>query len=341
MFKRLLFSLLLLLVLGILFYFFINEAHYESVDNDEVIRIALATNTIKSRDYFNISAQQALEKLSQKYKFEFVHIANESNYDWVYNIEEVHAQKKLDLVIGVGWQAGEIFPVLHSKNEEIKLIAIDSMLDFGDLKSVQFSRAEGAYIIGAMMATAFPDDLIFGFIGNHETVYGLTYLDGFTKGLQSINPEIRVLASFTKSYENASRAYELAKEQGSLGINFTLTSLSPVANMGIYAYAREREQTDKLFYTSCMEIDETSKERPFILTGIVKNMDLALQVLIEDFLKNGYTAERLNFGISNNGIDVICANTLHVNYRNEKIITDEVIKAGKLATRYVINQNFK
>lgn len=302
-------------------------------------RIGIATNASKERAIINTSAIQILQELSEEFAFEFIQIESGENLEWVYNVGEIHEETPLDLLIGVGWEASEIFPIIYSKYDDLRYIVIDNKVEFPYIKSVFFSRYDCSYIIGAMMATAFPKEKELGFISNFDTAYTQVYLEGYIDGIHSINPHILVQTSYTKKYDNVTAAYDVAKEQNELGIKFAMSILSPKANEGVYQYAKESQYTDNPFYTTCIGIDETTENKPFILTGITENLELALRLVISDFLYHGYTLNTVRLGLEDNGVDVLLGSTLDIQHRNQDIMTDEVLAAGREAFRILLKKN--
>lgn len=306
---------------------------------EKMPRIAIATNTTKYKDAITLRAVSTLQNLAQEYNFEYIQISNNDNYDWLYNIEEVHKKAPLDLLIGIGWEASEIFPIILSKYDDLHSVVIDNKIYFTDVKGVYFSRYNCSYIIGAMMAAAFPEENIFGYISNFETAFTGLYLKGYIDGLRSINPKAEVISSYTNNYARDDLAYKLMQNQHKQGIKFVMSTLSSMANKGLYAYAKEYIDTNKPIYTTCIGVDETSKNAPFILTGITINIELALRLIISDFLENGFNSEPLTLDFSTDGAHVLFASTQDVHYRNTQIITDEVINIGKNALKHLKEKN--
>lgn len=302
-------------------------------------RIAIATNSSKYRAFKNLEAIKVLKELSFEFDFELIQVESGENLEWIYYIGEIHEESPIDLLIGVGWEASEVFPIIYSKYEDLHYLVLDNKIDFPYIKSIYFSRYDCSYIIGAMMAVAFPEENIFGFISNFDTSYTNVYLEGFIDGIHSIRQDVQVLADYTKSYDNETLAFELAKEQNELGIKFIMSILSPKANSGIYQYAKYSENTENPLYTTCIGIDETAEDKPFILTGITENIELALRLAVSDFLYNGYSLNTLSLGITENGVDVLLGSTKNIHYRNHDIMTDKVLAAGQVALQTINKKN--
>lgn len=302
-------------------------------------RIAIASNPIKTKTTVNSLAIKILQELSDEFEFEFIQIESGDNFEWVYSVGEIHEKKPLDLLVGVGWEASEFFPIIHSRYEDLQYVVLDNKVEFPYGKSVYFASYDCSYIIGAMMATAFPKEDVFGFISNFETGYTNAYLNGYKDGLRSVRPNILVSSVYTKNYDKASTAYELTKEQNEFGIKVLMSTLSTKANEGVYKYAKESEATDNPIYTTCLGTDETAESMSFILTGITENIELALRLVISDFIYHGFNLNEVKLELANNGADVLFASTQDVRYRNEKIITDEVIAAGTHALEFIEEKN--
>lgn len=310
-------------------------------ETNKKYRIAIITNTIQSYDMVNRTAVKVLNDLLKEHDFELIHLEAKESYEWVNIVSDMHDTNKLDLLVGTGWEASEMFPIIESKYHDLNFLVIDNKVTFSEIKSVYFSRFECSYIMGAMVATAFPHENIFGFIGNFDTAYSEIHLNGFTEGLISVNPKAKVQADYTKSYDNGALAYEIIKQQNELGIKFVMSTLSPKANVGVYTYAKEAKEAGNPIYTNCMDIDETSKEKSFIITGMIKNIELAMRIAINDIFRNGFNTQNIKLGLYENGSDVLLASTHYANYHNKNIITDKVIEVGEKTVEAIKNRHLR
>lgn len=325
-------------------YYLPNTLSLNTLSADKKYRIAIITNTIKPHDVVNATAVKVLNDLLREHDFELIHITTDESFKWVNAVSDIHEENPIDLLVGTGWEASEMFPIIESKYDDLHFLVIDNKLTFSAIKSVYFTRFECSYILGAMMATAFPEENIFGFIGNFDTAYSEIQLNGYTEGLLSVNPKAQVQADFTKNYDNDTLAYELIKQQHEFGITFVMSTLSPKANAGVYKYAQEAMNAGNPIYTNGMDIDQTSKERPFILTSIVKNIELGMRIGINDIFRNGYDTKNIKLGLFDNGSNVLFASTHYANFHNTDIITEKVMEIGhktadNIKGRYLIFPN--
>lgn len=320
-------------------YYFPKALSLDSLGTEKKYRIAIITNEINLHDEVNAIAVKVLNDLLREHKFELLHIIAQESYSWVNAVTDIHEETPLDLLVGTGWEASEMFPIIQSKYDDLHFLVVDNKLTFSEIKSVYYTRFECSYILAAMIATAFPEENIFGFIGNFDTAYSEIQLNGFTEGLRSINPKAQVQTDFTKSYDNDALAYELIKQQHGFGIKFVMSTLSPKANIGVYQYAHEAMEAGNPIYTNGIDIDQTSKERPFILTSIVKNIELGMRIAINDIFRNGYNTKNIKLAPFENGSDVLLASTYYANYHNTEIITENVIQIGQKTAESIENRH--
>ena len=94
-----------------------------------------------------------------------------------------------DLIIGLGWQAADSFGTLADANPDIKYAVIDTVCSNDAVTSIGFKEWEGAYVLGTMMATAFPEENKFGYICSYQTQATYKYRYGYSEGVLSVNPD--------------------------------------------------------------------------------------------------------------------------------------------------------
>lgn len=59
---------------------------------------------------------------------------------------------------------------------------------------------------------------------------------------------------------------------------------------------------------------------------------------MNDFIAHGFNTNPLILGVHNEGTEVLLLNADSTHYRNEKIMTDDVIKAGQKALEFIIKK---
>ena len=223
---------------------------------------------------------------------------------------------------------------------EIEFGIIDTIAANERVMSVNFNTTDGCYVMGAMIATAFKDDTTFGYIGNFQQQSNFEYKYGFMEGVKSVNPEAKFVSAYADTYGDTQATYNKAVEvAAALGENghFIMGSVANAANAGIYQYALEKASTDAKIYTSGLSVDQTTADNPYIVSGLTKNTAIPMKMIVEDYLEDGkVTGGKTTLGVNEDAFCVVGVN-FEANYRNEEIITDEALAAGKKAAEDLKN----
>lgn len=133
-------------------------------DANAKYKIALITDPIGT-EQFILQAYHEMEALAEEYGFEWSSIECADMAQWTEN-SEAASHEGYDLIIGLGWQAADPFATLADQNPDIRYVVIDTVCANEKVTSIGFREWEGAYVLGAMMATAFPEETKFGYISS-------------------------------------------------------------------------------------------------------------------------------------------------------------------------------
>src|SRR5699024_4503702 len=109
---------------------------------------------------------------------------------------------------------------------EIEFAVIDTIASNERIKSMAFNTVEGSYVMGAMVAAAFPEQKRFGYIGNFQNQSNFEYRYGFVNGVRSPIPDAELMVNFTDSYSDTTVAYNLAMQQAAAGCTFIMGSVA-------------------------------------------------------------------------------------------------------------------
>ncbi|MFI3201811.1 MAG: BMP family ABC transporter substrate-binding protein [Eubacteriales bacterium] len=302
----------------------------KTIVTESDIKIALLTDSYEGENKFISQASDQLYLLEEEYNF----ISSIYHIDDLNAWEEVAlelAKNEYDLIIGLGWQATTPFASMASTYDQTKFAVIDVIGIGHDVKGVNFDMFYNNYVLGVMIATAFPDETKMGYIGNYNDEANYQYLNGFTKGIHSINPDIQIVREYADTYSEQDIVYEKAMELASQDITFIMGSVSSLANEGLYQAALDLAEEGTPIYTTGLSIDQTREENPYILGGTRKDTGIALDFIITSFFDGSFTTDDKTTTILEGGSGTIFINVnepIPVNYQNHEFITIEVIKAG-------------
>lgn len=306
------------------------------------LKIAMVSDTVGT-DQFILQAKNKLEEMAKEYGFTATIIECANTDDWSQKSRNA-CEQGYNLLVGVGWTGAAPLSELANEFPNIEFGIIDTVAENDRIMSINFNTTDGCYVMGAMVATAFPNDTKFGYIGNFKQQSNFEYKYGFMEGVKSVNPNATFVSAYADTYGDTAAVYnkavEVAAALGDEG-HFIMGSVANAANAGIYQYALERAAEGKNIYTSGLSVDSTTKDNPYIITGLTKNTAIPMETIVKDFLEDGkVTGGKTTLGVVENAFCVVGVN-FDANYRNTEIMTDEVIAAGKKANEDLANGKIK
>ncbi|MBE6104262.1 MAG: BMP family ABC transporter substrate-binding protein [Erysipelotrichaceae bacterium] len=316
-------------------------------------KVAMVSNTVGT-DQFILQAKNQLDALAKEYGFTESIIECITTDDWEQKTRTA-CEQGYNLIVGVGWNSAAPFSTLQEEFPDVQFGVIDTIAANEKIMSMNFNTTDGCYVMGAMIATAFPNDTVFGYIGNFQQQSNFEYKYGFMEGVKSVKPDAKFVSAYADTYGDTSATYNKAVEvAAALGSNghFIMGSVANSANAGIYQYALDRVADGaEPIYTSGLSVDQTTPENPYIISGLTKNTAIPMKMIVEDFLDDGkVTGGATTLGVTQDAFCVVGVN-FDANYRNTDIMTDEVLaaghkaaddlKSGKVVLPYVMEDDYK
>lgn len=338
--KKIITSLLLIMT-SLLFAGCSNSGGNESAGNEGAngdyskLNIALISDTIGT-EQFILQAYEALKEASETYGFKMTSIECTDTAAWEENTIAA-SNEGYDLIIGIGWQAADPFSDAADRFPDTKYAVIDTTASNEKVTSFGFDEAQGSYVLGAMVGTAFPNESLYGYVASFQTQATYKYRYGFAEGVKSVNPNAKFMYNYTNSYNDTNLAYEYTLQQKAAGANFIFGGVSASANSGIYQAAQELTKRGTPIYTTGLSVDQTTSENPSIISGLLKNTGAVMNTIINEFLAGKLNGGSQLLGLKEGAFGVVGVSPEEMNYRNTEIITDEVIAAGKAAAEKIIS----
>jgi basic membrane protein A len=248
------------------------------------------------------------------------------------------AQKDFDLIIGIGFAQKEPIAKVAAQFPKKHFVLVDSRVDAPNVRSLMFEEHEGAYIIGAIAAMTSKTGKI-GFVGGMDVPLIRRFAMGYEAGAKKINPQIGVLANYcgvtSEAWNNPPKGKELALAQYDAGADIIFAAAG-ASGVGVFDAAEERKK-----FAIGVDSNQNWVKPGFILTSMLKRVDLAVFKVIEEAQAGKFTAGLKRFGLADKGVDYA------VDQYNEKILTDSVrkradeLKAEIIAGKIVVPDYYK
>ena len=217
-----------------------------------------------------------------------------------------------DLVIGVGFLFGESITEVAANNPDTYFGIIDSAPEGTDnLAGLVFAEHEGSFLVGAAAALKSTSGTV-GFIGGVDIPLIRRFHAGFEAGVHAVDPNIRILDAYVTEPPNfdgwsqpaegkiigqsmyeagADVIYHAAGGTGA-GLFEAAKEFSEAGGSKVWAIGVDSDQ----YFTSAEEV------RPYILSSMLKRVDVAVYTAIERVVNGTFTGGVTVFDLAANGV---------------------------------------
>jgi len=229
-----------------------------------------------------------------------------------------------DIVIAVGFLFEPDSVTAGRENPETNFAVVDSpMLDFVQVPPVPyqeniaglvFAEHQGSFLVGAAAALKSQTDVI-GFIGGVSGVGGLIerFEAGFIAGAHAVNPDIEIVSQYITSapdfdgFNAPDRARDIALAMYQDNGADIVYHAAGGSGAGLFEAAREHsDATGSKVWAIGVDSDQynTADEgvRDYILTSMLKRVDVAVYEIIEAHLNDTFTSGPTTYDLSIDGV---------------------------------------
>lgn len=248
---------------------------------------------------FNAAAYRGATEAKNKLGIQLkdVEPADESQFE---SAIRATAQKKFDLIIGVGFSQKEAISKVAKEFPNQKFALVDAISDQSNVRNLMFSEHEGSYLVGAIAAMKSKSGTI-GFVGGMDIPLIRRFVTAYEQGAKATNPKIKVLVNYVgvtgEAWNNPTKGKELALTQISQGADIIFQA-SGNSGVGVFD-ATEKQGKLAIGCDSNQNYIKPGK----ILTSMVKKVDEAVFKAIEDANNNHFSGGTVTFGLKDKGID--------------------------------------
>jgi basic membrane protein A and related proteins len=257
------------------------------------------------------------------------------------------AEKKFDLIIGVGFAQGPIMKKVARDYPDIKFAIVDGLIFEDDGKtprknvaSLVFREHEGSYLVG-MIAAAKTKSNVLGFIGGMDIPLIHRFATGYEEGAKSVNPDIRVIKNYCgvtdHAWNNPGKGKELALAQIESGADVLFTA---AGNSGLGAFDAV-EQAGKYpdgaarRFVIGVDSNQNAVKPGFVLTSMVKRVDNAVYDAVKAVKDGKFEGGIQVFGLDKDGV------AYALDQYNKGLISEETLRKVEEAKRKIIAGEIK
>jgi basic membrane protein A and related proteins len=253
------------------------------------IKVGLVTDIGGLNDRsFNQLANEGLERAKSELGVDTTVLVSKSNADYVPNLSTL-AQKKVDLVIGVGFLMADAMNTVASKFPDTKFAIID--VDATSLKSkpanvsgVLFKEQEAGYLVGYMAGLYLKDNGggTAGSVGGQKIPPVDHYIAGYQKGVVDANPDAKTVNAYSQKFDDPAPCKEIALDQISKGAK-VIFQVAGGCGLGALDAAKEKS-------VQGIGVDaDQAYLGPQVFTSALKKVDVAVFDAIKAAQADKYT----------------------------------------------------
>jgi basic membrane protein A len=268
-------------------------ASYDGLQAPEGFRVNLVTDIGKVDDgTFNQFAYEGMEAAAECFGIantSFIETVSEADY--AANIA-TSLENDPNALITVGFLITTDTEEAATANPDVDFIGIDQFLEEypANMAGVVFNEDESGYIAGVLAASLSESGVIGVVAGREDVPPVVKFVNGYTAGAQSVNPDIRVLSiyneSFTDIAKGASDAAQFIGEGADVifgaGGQTGSGGIAAAAEAGVWAIGVDQDE----YFTTFASGSAPGSE--YLASSAVKRVDIATFRLIADSIQDQF-----------------------------------------------------
>lgn len=270
---------------------------------------------------FNDSAYAGIERASRELGIEFDYIEPGEGSDRESALRQM-ASSRDKLIFGVGFLFTDDVNHIAQDFPEKKFACIDYAVNPtrpipDNVVALKFREQEGSFLVGALAGLITKTNTV-GFVGGMDIPLIHKFEVGYLMGAKTVNPKCRVLIGYAgvtgEAFKNPAKGKAIALSQIGQGADIIFHA-SGSTGLGVFEAVR-----DKKLLAIGVDADQYSEAPGYILTSMVKRVDVAVYKTVQDVLAGKVRGGIREFGLAEDGVGYI------LDQNNKNLIPDWAVK---------------
>ncbi len=257
---------------------------------------------------FNDAAAAGLDQAKDEYGIKTSESTPSGDNDRAERITQL-VDEGNDLIIGVGFLWGDQVTASAEANPETSYAIVDSVVDAPNVASLVFAANEGSFLVGVAAALKSKSGKI-GFIGGVENQLIQSFEAGYVAGAKAANPAITVDVKYISQppdftgFNNSAVGKSLATAMYGSGIDVVFQAAG-ASGTGVFEAAKESGAPGSVWAIG-VDSDQyntvSADLQPYILTSMLKKVDVAVYETISAFADGGFEPTVTTFDLASDGV---------------------------------------
>src|SRR5918998_4337175 len=249
------------------------------------------------------------------------------------------AERKFDLVIGIGFAQAPILEQVAKDFPEVNFAIVDGVSQQPNVASLVFREHEGSYLVGMIAARASKTGTL-GFVGGMDIPLIHRFRVGYEEGARAVRPQVRVIPNFVgvtdSAWNNPGKGKELALAQIGKGADVIFTA---AGNSGLGAfdaveqYGKKDGRAER--FVIGVDANQNGVKPGFVLTSMVKRVDNAVYQIVKEVVNRRFSPGLHVFGLDKDGVGY------SMDEHNKDLVTPDAIEEAEAAKAKIIAGEIK
>ena len=285
---------------------------------------------------FNDSAYAGLERAAKEFgdKIEVKYLEPSAGGENREQLLRLLAEDGYDLIFGVGFMFTDHIAKVAKEFPDAKFGLIDGYIEGLDENSnvvcLQFKEEEGSFLVGAAAGLKTQTNKV-GFVGGMKIPLIEKFESGYMAGAKYVNPDVEIFSDYIgttgEAFKDPVKGKELALKQFKSGADVVYHA-SGASGIGVIE-AAAAEKKFAIGVDSDQSLTAKPEQRPYILTSMLKRVDVAVYSTIKDYVEGKFKGGYHVFGLAEDGVGYA------VNQYNKDLISDIMPKLDELKEKII------
>jgi len=274
------------------------------------VKAAMITDTAGLGDKsFNDLTWKGFERARDELGIEVEVLESATQNDYESNLDQLAAAGYSPLC-ATGFLLTETVSKLSTAYPETMFFNIDGSFDPvpSNVVGIGFMENEGSYLAGVVAGLATKDsfddrlnaDNVIGFVGGMDVPLIRKFQAGYEAGAKSVNPDVKIVALYTGSWNDVAKGKELGLSLIEQGADVIYAAAGGCGEGTV----RACQEKGALFIgVDADQYNTIANSGDVMLTSMMKNIDVVVFNLLEMFVQDKYPAgQQLIFGLKEDGV---------------------------------------
>jgi basic membrane protein A and related proteins len=213
------------------------------------------------------------------------------------------------LIVGVGFLWGDAITAGSADNPNTNFAIVDSVVDAPNVVSLVFAEEQGSFLVGVAAALKTTTNKV-GFIGGVENDLIKKFEAGFAAGVKAVNADIEVLSQYVSQppdfsgFNDPAKGKEIAAAMYASGADI-IYSAAGSSGLGAFEAAKDAGAPGNVWAIG-VDSDQynlvSADVQPYILTSMLKKVDVAVFETIKAFVETGSASGIRSFDLATGGV---------------------------------------